>query len=496
MTEDQKQLEHQIIIKAIQLKLLKFLDDGIQGYTEVENAKPRLIDRVGLSEVELVALCKELCYDIHVEPGTDEVALTSEEIRLSNLILSEWKTSEALKTLINVLKQYDPDYFEEDEEGMQMMPALLANFGFDALLPIAKEMLGESWAGDAIETMMLFQAMGLILIEFKPSIGQLKPVTDLFLDKIKKYRTNNAAVNSCLVRYLIDYGHGPNQFVKAAFSEGFVNAEMLKLNEVGMHRHAPVEKLLATFKTAPRLSDHEFACLNRSMQVQGSVFGHYGYILGALLAPSLRAMPSKIIENLKHNPFLDDDDQPEEVQNCIGHELFYFSQIMKIYEEFNPYQESLFPLRDLLLRVEREVKKLLEDEIEKYDLQYAKIYTSRIVSFVTSFIDGLYLAHDEADEDFLNADPFLAELESFYESISLYDPQLPDSVFLEQAQRAKTVSDVWEKGYVGFAARVRDFRRAKLAVMQDYAPLKSNKIGRNDPCVCGSGKKFKKCCLT
>ncbi|GAB2664873.1 hypothetical protein BIY22_07110 [Vibrio panuliri] len=25
-------------------------------------------------------------------------------------------------------------------------------------------------------------------------------------------------------------------------------------------------------------------------------------------------------------------------------------------------------------------------------------------------------------------------------------------------------------------------------------PLKNLKIGRNDPCICGSGKKFKKCC--
>lgn len=25
--------------------------------------------------------------------------------------------------------------------------------------------------------------------------------------------------------------------------------------------------------------------------------------------------------------------------------------------------------------------------------------------------------------------------------------------------------------------------------------IKSNKIGRNDPCFCGSGKKFKKCCI-
>ncbi|WP_368860677.1 SEC-C metal-binding domain-containing protein [Bradyrhizobium sp. Arg816] len=25
--------------------------------------------------------------------------------------------------------------------------------------------------------------------------------------------------------------------------------------------------------------------------------------------------------------------------------------------------------------------------------------------------------------------------------------------------------------------------------------VKSYKVGRNDPCPCGSGKKFKKCCL-
>ncbi len=25
-------------------------------------------------------------------------------------------------------------------------------------------------------------------------------------------------------------------------------------------------------------------------------------------------------------------------------------------------------------------------------------------------------------------------------------------------------------------------------------PIKSNKVGRNDPCPCGSGKKYKKCC--
>jgi SEC-C motif-containing protein len=29
---------------------------------------------------------------------------------------------------------------------------------------------------------------------------------------------------------------------------------------------------------------------------------------------------------------------------------------------------------------------------------------------------------------------------------------------------------------------------------QKTAPVESHKVGRNDPCSCGSGKKFKKCC--
>lgn len=32
----------------------------------------------------------------------------------------------------------------------------------------------------------------------------------------------------------------------------------------------------------------------------------------------------------------------------------------------------------------------------------------------------------------------------------------------------------------------KEYRKSKIAV--------SNKVGRNDPCPCGSGKKFKKCC--
>lgn len=37
---------------------------------------------------------------------------------------------------------------------------------------------------------------------------------------------------------------------------------------------------------------------------------------------------------------------------------------------------------------------------------------------------------------------------------------------------------------------ISDFEKAE----NPSSPIQSDKIGRNDPCPCGSGKKYKKCC--
>jgi len=45
----------------------------------------------------------------------------------------------------------------------------------------------------------------------------------------------------------------------------------------------------------------------------------------------------------------------------------------------------------------------------------------------------------------------------------------------------------------------RELEQARMAGAGEYQPVQqvvrgSEKIGRNDPCPCGSGKKYKKCC--
>jgi uncharacterized protein YecA (UPF0149 family) len=46
-------------------------------------------------------------------------------------------------------------------------------------------------------------------------------------------------------------------------------------------------------------------------------------------------------------------------------------------------------------------------------------------------------------------------------------------------------------------AAVREAFQLKLSSALDkhLAPASAPKVGRNDPCPCGSGKKHKKCCL-
>lgn len=44
-----------------------------------------------------------------------------------------------------------------------------------------------------------------------------------------------------------------------------------------------------------------------------------------------------------------------------------------------------------------------------------------------------------------------------------------------------------------YNSEIENFNRVLTCrVEQYYAP---NKLGRNDPCLCGSGKKYKRCCL-
>jgi len=63
--------------------------------------------------------------------------------------------------------------------------------------------------------------------------------------------------------------------------------------------------------------------------------------------------------------------------------------------------------------------------------------------------------------------------------------------------RASTSMDDLEEEFQ--RRKRRELEQARMAGSGDYQPVQQvvrsgAKIGRNDPCPCGSGKKYKKCC--
>lgn len=75
----------------------------------------------------------------------------------------------------------------------------------------------------------------------------------------------------------------------------------------------------------------------------------------------------------------------------------------------------------------------------------------------------------------------------------------PIVVRVQNEQRASEIAAICDKNHWIFIAGIEpdkpeDVRDLEIA-LNPPAPVHAEaKTGRNDPCPCGSGKKFKKCC--
>ena len=124
------------------------------------------------------------------------------------------------------------------------------------------------------------------------------------------------------------------------------------------------------------------------------------------------------------------------------------------------------------------------------------------------FLESVYIYHDTAPME-LETDQFrevvLETLPRYFSGEEDYLSSVPAVVeaYVQYLRERESVKD--PKGFEKVLGEMRKkFTRAAKKVKPDdriYAdgerqPLKKDegKVGRNDPCPCGSGKKFKKCC--
>ena len=75
----------------------------------------------------------------------------------------------------------------------------------------------------------------------------------------------------------------------------------------------------------------------------------------------------------------------------------------------------------------------------------------------------------------------------------------PASVTVPTKKRAKELESIFKENNWKYTIEVQKGKAEDIADLEMLMnPVKTmlseKKVGRNDPCPCGSGKKFKKCC--
>ncbi|HYX09873.1 MAG TPA: DUF1186 domain-containing protein [Bacteroidales bacterium] len=86
--------------------------------------------------------------------------------------------------------------------------------------------------------------------------------------------------------------------------------------------------------------------------------------------------------------------------------------------------------------------------------------------------------------------------ESVAEDIEIIPSFSPRRDILTVSDRYKEVTETWAGYNYNFSGNDFDFDSTGNNMSRSEPVVKGPKIGRNDPCPCGSGKKYKKCCMS
>ena len=85
----------------------------------------------------------------------------------------------------------------------------------------------------------------------------------------------------------------------------------------------------------------------------------------------------------------------------------------------------------------------------------------------------------------------LAAIEDFLHSLPQFTTSAED---MAQAQMEQTMSQMRDAGMPSLSQEEAQAEEQPEPIKVEQVIREEDKVGRNDPCPCGSGKKYKKCC--
>jgi uncharacterized protein YecA (UPF0149 family) len=373
--------------------------------------------------------------------------------------------------------------FDDDEWGGELeyeeIPPILAAHG-EALLAPLEEMLRNElqWGRDADAADAMLDALN-ILVEQKPELGER--ADRMALSRLEEYRYNAPLLNAALLAYLAQRScRKCLPLARTVYGEDFCDEEFLPWGD--FRENFPEENLPAAvsrltnpnraFQQEPYVGEDRLARLLRAADMQGRLDIRKGLVLGSILSPGA-ASPASVMKEFFTDPFTEEEQGGgTAIWQTEGQGAFCAIQFFHLWNELADFQDKLFPLRELLPSAEED----------------ARLRMMVLGEFLAHFLDGLLLDLPAAEQAWVESHPFVSALEKRIEELrgrdELYEPE-------GKEEKVAELLALWGESYIPFTLDVK----ARRIEFVQRAQARSSSPGRNDPCPCGSGKKFKKCCL-
>ncbi|MFD1780213.1 SEC-C metal-binding domain-containing protein [Fredinandcohnia salidurans] len=249
------------------------------------------------------------------------------------------------------------------------------------------------------------------------------------------------------------------------------------------------------------------------------VYSMYGEVLHKIdrsLSPEYDYYPiaKKLSECIVEKGWIDEEDIDTVLADEANEEWFSENGIMNVYmagllkiEKYIPLFASFLTRDDdaLLEEVNAALVHFDSDQVVKAVAPYVRkpesvIYAASILGNIKTelALQELKKAYRETDE--LDVQEPIIEALSFHFSKDAL-PEMNDHMEYEYDFSLVEIEHVAYSFYTILGEKHPDLLEWKKSEMEKEGPaiqlapvINENKVGRNDPCPCGSGKKYKKCC--
>jgi len=365
----------------------------------------------------------------------------------------------------------------EDEWVLEELPAALARFGGAGIPELQRYLLDEPvFATDVHATVGLVGALELIAREHE---DQRFNVCRILREKLRGGLDNPPDLNAFLIYSLLtlqDKESLPD--ITAAFAHDVVTTDIVDWDsvhrELGAAREPPV-------RNAPQTGVPDFAgdvTMDKLLRAAGS---HVAcpelrcLLLGSILAVET-VRPSRLFEIVMQ------DHAGKAIEfSTEGQARRVFGQVMALWNEMSQFQDRSFELPPLPAE---------PGDLGDWDFQIVRALFQRL--HVQAFLDGFAMGSANVREAALWRE-FTDELHRRLDGIAGLAKPDHRATAVEIAHSISDLREYWAGHYPRFAASCTAVRLERVRKQQMLAA--HGRVGRNDPCPCGSGKKFKFCCL-